>query len=269
LVSWSLFFFVYDLVMTAFKASLLGLNVKMELTNYVASVFRLSNLYYGINEGTSYHLWYLAALIWALIILFIFIKMNRVKLLLWISFILYLIGLFGQSYAPLLNIPLDTRDGIFFGLFYVTAGFYVSTRFHSKGGKVTAAVWMLLFLLFSVLQVVEGDLIVSQFKGIWGNYYFFTLPASITLLFFVLTKRNIYFPLVNKLRANSVGIYVIHPLFISLSYIAINIFHLEALKNTFIWNLLFTPFIFIISYYSYRLLQIIKSRMKYSLHKAS
>lgn len=263
LVSWSLFFFLYDLILTAFKSILLGLPIKVEMSKYLGSVFRSSNLYYGINEGTSYHLWYLASLIWAMITLFIFIKMNKVKLLLGISLILHLIGLLGQSYAPLHSITWDTRDGLFFGLFYVTLGFYVSTQFRSM--KLKPQVWIILFLLLSLFQVFEGELVVSHLKGIWGNYYFFTIPTTVTLLFIVHTKRNVYHRFVNKLGANSVGIYVIHPFFISVSHIAINIFHLQPLTHTFIWNLLFTPIIFIVSYSSYQGLQLIKYKLRREL----
>ncbi|WP_066067281.1 acyltransferase [Neobacillus soli] len=265
LVVWSVFFFFYDLITIALKSLVQGLNLDVEMSNYLASVFRIRNLYYGINAGTSYHLWYLAALIWSIIILAIFIKMGKVKLLLGIGFILNIAGVLGQSYSTLLITPLDTRDALFFGLFYVTLGYVLSNNFKYIKLKLKPYIWSILFLLFSFLQILEGELSVSRLNGIWQNYYFFTLLTIIALVLFVLTNPKINHALVNKVGANSVGIYVIHPLFISLSYSVVNILHLKGITHTLIWNLLFTPFIFIISYYSYHFLQEIKSGFRKSL----
>jgi surface polysaccharide O-acyltransferase-like enzyme len=266
LVVWSLFFFLYDLVMIVLKSYIQGLNIKMEMNGYLVSVFRITNLYYGINNGTSYHLWYLVALIWSVMILYIFVKLRRVMILLYISFILNLIGLLGQSYSTLLKIPFDTRDSLFYGLFYVTLGYYLSINFEYIKLKVKTNLFIIMFLLFSFLQIMEGELLVSYFNAIWGNYYFFTILSTVTLILFVLTNQKINHSFINKIGANSVGIYVIHPLFISLSYNVLNILNIKAISQSLIWNLLFTPLIFLISYYSYNLLQVIKLRMKKSLN---
>jgi surface polysaccharide O-acyltransferase-like enzyme len=258
-VSWSVFFFFYDIVLAALKAFLQGLNLRSEIIHYFESVFRVQNLYYGINVGTSYHLWFLISLIWANVILSIFIKMNKVRMLLGISFILHIIGLFGQSYSTLVKIPFDTRDALFFGLFYITTGYYFSTL--SLNLKLKPKLWLILFFVFSLLQIAEGEIVTNHANGYWGNYYFFTILTAITLLLFSLTNKKVYHPIINKIGANSVGIYVIHPLFISVSYIVINILNLKFITQTYIWNLLFTPFIFLISYFSYNLLQIVKSKI--------
>jgi surface polysaccharide O-acyltransferase-like enzyme len=260
-ISWSLFFFFYDIVLVALKAFLQGLTIKSEIIHYVETVFRVQNLYYGINVGTSYHLWFLLSLIWANVILAIFIKMNKVRLLLGISLLLHVIGLFGQSYSTLVKMPLDTRDALFFGLFYITTGYYLSTL--PLNSKLKPKLWLILFFFLSLLQIAEGEIVTNHAKGYWGNYYLFTILTAITLLVFSLTKKQIYLPFINKIGANSLGIYVIHPLFISLSYIVLNILHLKIITQTFIWNLLFTPFIFLISYYSYNLLQILKSKVRF------
>jgi hypothetical protein len=109
---------------------------------------------------------------------------------------------------------------------------------------------------------MEGGVLVFNLKGVWGNYYFFTILTTITLMLLVLTNPMKRDSFINKVGANSVGIYVIHPLLISLSYIAINILQLKAVTHTLIWNLLFTPIIFILSYYSYQILQVIKLKLK-------
>lgn len=262
LVVWSFFFFLYDVIMVTLKSFLQGLNITLEISSYLDSVFQITNLYYGNNNGTSYHLWYLAALIWSISILSFFIKIGKVNILLLSSFILHLTGLLGQSYSTFLKISFDTRDALFFGLFYVTLGYYLSINFKYMKLKVKSNLLLILLLLFSLLQIMESELLVSHLKGVWGNYYFFTILTTITLLLFVLTNPKKRHSFINRVGANSVGIYVIHPLFISLSYIAINILQLKAITHTLIWNLLFTPIIFILSYYSYQILQVIKLKIK-------
>ncbi|MFF2446510.1 acyltransferase [Neobacillus sp. NPDC058068] len=262
LVVWSLFFFLYDVIMIALKSFLQGLNIRLEIGSYLDSVFQITNLYYGNNNGTSYHLWYLAALIWSIIILSFFIKIGRINILLLGSFILHLTGLFGQSYSTFLKISFDTRDALFFGLFYVTFGYYLSINFNKMRLKGKSNLLLILLLVFCLLQILEGELLVSNLTGVWGNYYFFTILTTITLMLFVLTNPKKRHSFINKVGANSVGIYVIHPLLISLSYIAVNILQLKSITHTLIWNLLFTPIIFILSYYIYQILQVIKLKMK-------
>ena len=91
--------------------------------------------------GSYTHLWYLHALIVSVIIISVFLKCRvNPKIIILISFILYIIGLFGNSWfgfiLPLKKIssPIwevlrfiksiiaTTRNGVFFGFFFVSLG---------------------------------------------------------------------------------------------------------------------------------------------------
>jgi surface polysaccharide O-acyltransferase-like enzyme len=261
-VSWSVFYFLYDVVMTILKSYLLGLNVKVELLNYLYSVFNISNLYYGLAVGTSYHLWYLPALIWSILILYLFVKWEKVGILLMLSFILHVIGLFGQSYAAFVLFPPNTRDALFFGLYYVTLGYYFVVKIKDLKVPLKPKLYLFLFFVFSLLQIGEGAILVFHYNAVWGNYYLMTVLTTLLLLLFVHTKPNLHHSFINKVGANSVGIYVIHPLFISIAYSVLNILNMKDVTQSIGWNIVFTPFIFILSYYSYHLLQVIKFRLK-------
>lgn len=91
-------------------------------------------------KGSFTHLWYLNALLFAVLLVWLFSKMGlKIKSILVISFVFFLIGLLGQSYFGLIY-PLHeykglwkllkmvkavigtTRNGLFEGFFFVTLG---------------------------------------------------------------------------------------------------------------------------------------------------
>ena len=91
-------------------------------------------LYFG--KGTSHQLWFfLTALIWSIIILFIFLTKKKTKCVLTLSFIF-------EHLRPFRTIPIqysykissNTRDAIFFGLFYTTSGIFFA--YHSNLWKI-------------------------------------------------------------------------------------------------------------------------------------
>lgn len=262
LLAWTAFYFVYDILLTIFRSFIDGKNVAEELRAQLGTITP-DALFYGLDIATGYQLWYLAALIWAALILFLAIKIKQVNLLLITALILHIIGLFGQSYSVFLDTPMqiETRDPLFFSLFYVTLGYWISRQHEGKELKISMPAIIASILIFSILQIVENAVLIESYGAeIGGNYFIFTLPASVAILFLALKKPDLNVPLLNKIGANSVGIYVIHPLFISLIDQVIYLGELEEVKETFAWNLLYTPFIFVISYVGYSLLQRIKSK---------
>jgi surface polysaccharide O-acyltransferase-like enzyme len=219
-----------------------------------------SLLYYGYS-GT--HLWYLVALVWCVVIIFIFNKISKIKVLLIISLGFNILGLFGDSYKGILHIPIMTRDALFFGLFYCTLGYYIAfnesriQKFLKKPGLLVAAI-----ACFSLLILAERIILVTFFNGdVSDNFFICTIPMSVAIFLFALAKREMgknYY--ITKIGKNSLGIYVIHLLFLDMSKFIITIM-LEININIFILQILLTPIIFVTSYLGYQMLQTIK---KYS-----
>ncbi|WP_165970981.1 acyltransferase family protein [Peribacillus frigoritolerans] len=111
-VCWLIFYTIYAVLVIYLSDS----NVLQKLMQYFDE-FTVMNLFY-FGKGTSgYQLWFLTSLIWSIIILFIFYRLKKINVLLTLSFILNILGLFGQSYSLFFNISISTRDALFFGLF--------------------------------------------------------------------------------------------------------------------------------------------------------
>lgn len=94
-------------------------------------------------DGSYWHLWYLPSLIFAIIIFYGMQKLfkgNKVAIIT-VSLVCYLIGLIGDSYSGIFekipviesclaayrSIFITTRNGLFYGLFFYTVGYYLET----------------------------------------------------------------------------------------------------------------------------------------------
>ncbi|WP_407984390.1 acyltransferase [Priestia abyssalis] len=258
-IVWLIFYLLYNISLKVFQSYKQGLNIKHVIIEYLHTTITLRKLYYGIDSSSSFHLWYLLALIWSIIILFIFIKINKVKILLIISLIFNLIGLFGQSYSFLFTLHIQTRDALFFGLFYTTLGYCFN---HIKVNK-RPKLYLALSCIFALLQLFEGFILIKVFERPLGNYYISTIPLIAFLLSVILTKNNLgRGSIFEKIGKTAVGVYIIHPLFLDLVGKFMIFSHTEFLSKNFIWNLLYPPFIFIVSYFTYAFLQVIKKKSK-------
>ncbi len=257
--SWVFVFIAYDLIMVVVNSSISKEDLILNLNKYLDSDSFLNVFYVGLNYWSTYHLWYLIALVWSVIIISIFIKIRRVKLLLVISFLLNIVGLSGQSYSWLFDFPLETRDAVFFGLFYVTLGFCFSAVFKYEIRKLKVKYLAYLTILFSLLQLGERALLVFYFDAPWGNYFIFTLPVTITILIIALQNSlKVTGGMTTTLGMSTLGIYVIHPLVIENIDFLLKLFHWEYLTSTLAWNIFYTPFVLFTSFYMYRLLQLLK-----------
>ncbi|TCZ77525.1 acyltransferase [Paenibacillus albiflavus] len=263
-LSWGLFYFCYDLIIRILYSVLKDESDK--LTNYLDTFVSLKTLYYG-PPATAHQLWYLTALIWSVVILFIFAKFGKLNLLLVISFVLNLIGIFGQSYSVLLTVPIETRDALFYGLFYTTLGYYMATHYDwikSKLMHVNPLVYLALFVVFSLTQLAERAILIQLFgQGLGENYYFSTIPLIICLILFVLSSQNLgKNSFITKIGSTTVGIYVLHTFYISLVVNSLDLFGFSYLLQNIFFQLIYTPSVFILSYISYRGLKLTKHKLK-------
>lgn len=176
--------------------------------------------------STSFsHLWYLNALIFAVVIISVLLyKRVSPKLIIVIGALFYFIGLFAQSWfgfiEPLRNIPsvwsalklvksiiVTTRDGLFDGLIYVGIGMlfaFYKIRLNKKQAGAG-------FVISMVLLFIEAFGLEHLGYSRSHDTYLFLVPAAFFLFAFVrdieLADGDIYM----KLRIQSSLIYFIHP----------------------------------------------------------
>lgn len=257
---WTFFYFMYEGAVsyfhhTGFHPELAELSGFKPVASLIADI-----IYYGYSGK---HLWFLISLIWSISILFLFVKYNRLKALLIISFILNFIGLFGSSYYGIYDLTIETRNAVFYGLFYCTLGCWFSyheSQIRQKGYKLSTL--MLLSLFFIAVQTVERLILIKYYSGdILDNIFISTIPLTICLFLITMLRpefgANSYFTQIGK---KSLGIYVIHLVVIDfITYTLIKEFNFNS--KTIIYQLLFTPLVFFASYYTYEILQLFKLRM--------
>ncbi|WEG11496.1 acyltransferase [Pullulanibacillus sp. KACC 23026] len=269
-VSWYIFYFAYDVINCIIQARSAGQDVTKQIMIYVYSQLKLIPIYYG-DAQTSYQLWYLTALIWSVVILVIFIRLKKVTFLLTFSLLLNFIGLFGQTYSGLFHLPLQTRDALFYGLFYTTMGYYMAIHYKSMLKlleRFKLSDLFLLFLVVSFLAVIEEVVTIGFLNGDTEgeNYLISTIPLTIILFGITIKKQNFgeksFF---TKIGKNSVGIYVSHTFFVSLLASTIKLIGYSPTQHYLFYHLISSLGIFVVSYYFYSFLQVVKKKFSFYL----
>ncbi|WP_170107628.1 acyltransferase family protein [Photobacterium lipolyticum] len=149
-------------------------------------------------------MWFMPALMIAVLLQFIAKKFNACFALFIVACMLHLIGLSGQSYQALLPFEIfnpetntffiNSRDPLFFGLFYVTLGYHLAkVNAVSLIKKLPWPVYLLGTVLFSGLSVAEGLWLILGHGAIIADYYIMTLPVTLSFIALALTL-----PTVNK-----------------------------------------------------------------------
>lgn len=203
-----------------------------------------------VFKGSYIQLWYLPAVVYAVFIIHLLIKWNiRTRTILCVSAFTYTLGLMYQSYygifkkAPLLDIPAvhswtkillktidTTRNGIFFGMFFVTIGLIFAN----------------INIIMSAKKAAIG-FILSMFMGYWEIYflkyfdiirahdmYIFLIPASLFLFYLTAHIELKNSPIFKKCRQIGMLVFCDHLL---IDFIIKNI--LNLLKGNELGNVLF------------------------------
>lgn len=188
-------------------------------------------------DGTFYHLWYFPAVIEGLLLVFLLQRLFSPKICLWVTFVLYLIGLLGDSYYGLaIKIPgmetfydgifrfsSYTRNGIFLVPFFLCLGWILSRQKPPK--KHMALLWFFVFLL---LMTAEGFLLRQGHVQRHDSMYLSLIPCMYCLFSYLRTLQIHRMP-GKSIRSISMYIYVIHPWMIVLVRMVGKLLHLEDL----------------------------------------
>lgn len=176
-------------------------------------------------NGTLYHLWYLPAAITGGFIAFICINKFGFKKTFLLSAILFVIGIFGDSYYKWIEaFPIGvafyqflfqifdyTRNGIFFAPIFFVMGGVVGKQKVKLDPK---SVWML-FIACVSLMIGEGLLLRAFNMQRHDSMYFMLIPTMFFLFQLLLKgetpvdKKELY-P-TKKMREIALIIYIIHP----------------------------------------------------------
>lgn len=179
--------------------------------------------------GTQSHLWYLIASIVAAVMTWCFLRITTLKKTVVIAFIFLIFGTVFSTYAPIIHKlsakeggginmifsvlqVIGTRNGIFYGFFYVAFGAFIAGGCKTFKMSVYAIVFLVSFMALAGEGVIAVKIIGSTDHNLW-----FTAPPLIWSVFMATLQLN---PSINKniavmCRNESTLIYTSHRLFIA------------------------------------------------------
>lgn len=247
-------------------------SVKKHMLLYVAAIF----LYLPVNlyaeqfkevsigsffrmlfvDGTFYHLWYLPAAMLGMVFVWFLGSYMPFGILTGMVFVLYMIGLFGDSYYgltvqfPFLEKMYDmlfsvssyTRNGLFYAPVFLVMGAEAYSRTNTLTGKKCKRikhtkhirnesnnfpiVYAAGFVVSLALMVAEGLVLRRFHLQRHDSMYVMLLPVMFFLFQLLLSIEKTP---VKSLRSISTWIYIIHPFCIVLIRGAAKVLHLESL----------------------------------------
>lgn len=212
------------------------------LSGFTSGNFFGDFIYYGLGVPSGIHLWFLIAMVWSAVAIFIFCYKNpaNIKTLTGISLLFYILGLFGisQPYSHIAALPFYPRDAVFFGLFYLCLGGYWA-MYGLNIKKFIPGKWLFpAVLFFSGLQLAERAGILFAFdvpRSDWGEYFLTTIPLTIMLFQYALENGNRFANnWFTRVGENSIGVYILHMPVIRI----IRIFTDKVIEVPWLWQTL-------------------------------
>ena len=211
-------------------------------------------LYYGTS--VSEILWFLPALLFSLLFVSLFVRLDKAAYVLPVALAFHVVGLLGSTYTMVVDVPFEIRDALFFGFFYTSLGYTIHARDWEPSadrGRLLAG----LVVVFAVLQLVEFYILGYPLSGeAFGasvyapSYGIATALLTASLFLFLLSRPRLGVdtPL-PAWGTYAVGIYVVHPAVFALIRAGRDV--LEAMGYTIsdllVWHLLLTPTLFLLS----------------------
>ncbi|MEG0165819.1 acyltransferase [Anaerorhabdus sp.] len=199
-----------------------------------------------VNFGTYFHLWYMAALIFAIVFCYFYLKKFSIKSLLIIGAILFTIGcletyygfipegMIKQGFNIYLALFFTTRNGLFFGILFVSMGMFIAKN--NIQDKIKKP-WIFSAIFFIAL-CVEAFAIRSLGSAIDYNFYFMVVPFSFFWFISLATTQLNWKWNFADLREYSVIIYFSHGIFLELVPILLDLFHVGFYFDSGIFRLI-------------------------------
>lgn len=180
-----------------------------------------------LNENPfNYHLWYLSAYLYVLIIVLMVERYSKWKYLFYAIPVLLACELI---LGYILSHYLFVRNFLFEGLPYFSLGAFLKTKYCAGLYKISRAKWFGLCVVFSFTSELE-----NLYTGIIKEHFISTIFLSISLFVLIVSTKYDKPMMTSVLGAKySLYIYVFHPLFIIYFFPFINIYMPD------IWNTIF------------------------------
>lgn len=209
-IIWSVIYFPYELYMWKLSSESIMLDIVIYVKNFLL-------------VGSFIHLWYLLAVIVAVILIETLLKKISVNKVLFIGFILYILGILGDGYyGVLVNIPLlkkvydfylllfeTTRNGLFFGMLFITLGYFIK----NKDLKIKKSISLIGLMISIFLMIIEIYFMKNNNLPLDYNMYISIVPATFFLFNLVKDiqlKDNRVYPM---LRNMSIIVFLIQFIF--------------------------------------------------------
>lgn len=204
--------------------------MKGETQIFLTSTFTLKNLlkFLLLNESPfSGHLWYLGAILYTMLVVWIVDKHGHKKLLYLLTPFLLIGDLMLGKYSLILfhrEFPyIIVRNWLFVGIPYFTVGMYLREKSEKKQVKYSNRKKILLAAipLFVITTLLERFFLVSIKLNTTRDHYlsttFLAIAVFLFFLFYVSDKENV---LSTIGRRDSTWIYIVHPVFITILGVA-------------------------------------------------
>lgn len=207
-------------------------------------------------DGSFYHLWYFPAAITGIILVFALKRVLRLRWVCVISVVLYVIGLFGDSYFGLaeklppvkaayegmFRLFSYTRNGIFMAPVFLVLGILIQ-EYSRKSLHRSTLRYALCLLVSFVCMTVEAFTLHNLRLQRHDSMYVFLLPVMVSLFLLLLSlpetaapRRTTAVPIAGAatprrtaVASAAMWIYLLHPAFIVLVRAAAKLLHLTGL----------------------------------------
>lgn len=215
------YYVIGSVLFLGLKATALSVNEYLGL-DIVSSLVTLDLQWPGILFKIFYtgkiggdHLWFLLALFYAVLIVYIFYRYDYIEKLLIGAAGLHLLGILSRAYMVMPQLPIPRDDLIFFGLFFTVTGFYIREK--DLDSLKSTEFFLGTAVLMNTLHLFERIFLTYSFSEhapfFWFNYSLLTAPAALTVFLYLMKKKEFGKDWrVNRYGRKTLWIYILHPL---------------------------------------------------------
>ncbi|MBU5461086.1 acyltransferase family protein [Anaerostipes sp. MSJ-23] len=190
------------------------------MNNSGKSIFSLKNIFklFIFNESpVGGHLWYLGALLYVLLIVFVIDKLNCRRVLYWIIPVFLVLDLIFGKYAIVIfnrEFPyILVRNFLCVGIPYFCLGTLIREKKIRK--NISKRVLEFMIMIFALTGICERFILVNYRMNATRDHYISTTFLAIAVFLYVL-KSNWKNERLSKIgREYSTWLYIIHPIFIT------------------------------------------------------
>lgn len=189
-------------------------------------------------DGTFYHLWYFPACLLGVVLVYLLSRFLKLRGILAVSTVLYILGLLGDSYFGLVQklpaaetlyefffqICSYTRNGLFFAPLFLTLGTWCA-----KKDRRESTLSFTILLLSSLLMTAEAFTLRRFSWQRHDSMYIMLVPVMVSLYCFLLCHPKTCGKAEKRFRSVSLWVYILHPAFIIVVRGGAKILHLTPL----------------------------------------